>query len=90
MSDAEQEQKVRARAYAIWEAEGRPQGKHEQHWQDAVRELAASAADAAGNVAKTVRRTVKKVTAAVPPEANSVENLVKDARAHRAGRRKKD
>jgi hypothetical protein len=29
---------IRQRAYAIWEKDGRPQGKHEEHWQQASKE----------------------------------------------------
>jgi hypothetical protein len=32
--------KVRERAYQLWEAEGRPDGRHEEHWYQAERELA--------------------------------------------------
>jgi DNA-binding protein H-NS len=30
---------IRQRAYAIWEREGRPDGRHEEHWQRAVEEI---------------------------------------------------
>lgn len=30
---------IRNRAYAIWEAEGRPEGQHESHWHRALKEL---------------------------------------------------
>lgn len=33
-------ERVRARAYQIWEHEGRPQGRHEGHWMQALQELA--------------------------------------------------
>ena len=33
------EERVRARAYEIWEREGRTEGSHEAHWQQAEREL---------------------------------------------------
>jgi hypothetical protein len=33
------EEKVRARAYALWEAAGRPEGQAEAHWHAARREL---------------------------------------------------
>ena len=39
--DPEIEEKVRARAYAIWEKEGRPHGKHLEHWERAKRLIAA-------------------------------------------------
>jgi hypothetical protein len=31
--------KIRQRAYERWEREGRPQGRAEEHWRDAEREL---------------------------------------------------
>ena len=31
---------IRERAYGIWESEGRPQGRSEQHWEQARAELA--------------------------------------------------
>ena len=34
------EDAIRARAYQIWEEEGRPEGQHELHWQRAVEWLA--------------------------------------------------
>jgi hypothetical protein len=33
---------IRERAYAIWEAEGRPQGRELHHWEQAAREILAS------------------------------------------------
>ncbi|HEX3604869.1 MAG TPA: DUF2934 domain-containing protein [Candidatus Dormibacteraeota bacterium] len=34
------EERIRARAYAIWEEEGRPPGRDVEHWIRAVLELA--------------------------------------------------
>jgi hypothetical protein len=36
--DAKENDDVRKRAYALWESEGRPDGKHEEHWQRASEE----------------------------------------------------
>lgn len=33
------EDDVRKRAYAIWEREGRPDGRHEDHWIEAKRQV---------------------------------------------------
>ncbi|WP_158815633.1 DUF2934 domain-containing protein [Methylocapsa sp. S129] len=33
------EQKVRDRAHAIWQAEGRPEGRHLEHWRQAQSEI---------------------------------------------------
>jgi hypothetical protein len=30
---------IRARAYQIWEQEGRPEGRDLEHWKEAVRQL---------------------------------------------------
>jgi hypothetical protein len=38
---AEWDRRIEERAYALWEAEGHPHGKHEEHWQRAAREIAA-------------------------------------------------
>ena len=46
-------QRIRQRAYEIWEALGRPDGDSDQHWLDAERELLeASMAPLARPVAK--------------------------------------
>ena len=35
------EERIRTRAYEIWEAEGRPLGREVEHWLQAAQELAA-------------------------------------------------
>ena len=35
------DEEIRARSYMIWEREGHPEGKSEEHWQRARAELAA-------------------------------------------------
>ena len=39
--NAARDDKVRERAYAIWEREGRPEGGAERHWAEAEEELRA-------------------------------------------------
>ncbi len=39
------DQIVRDTAYAIWEAEGKPQGRDREHWQQAEQRVAASTAE---------------------------------------------
>ena len=41
MQPATQEISIRERAYAIWEQEGRPEGRQWDHWLRAASELAA-------------------------------------------------
>ncbi|SER87771.1 DUF2934 domain-containing protein [Rhizobium sp. NFR03] len=31
---------IKKRAYALWESEGRPEGRHDEHWSKAYQELA--------------------------------------------------
>ncbi|ATN37725.1 hypothetical protein ACO34A_28585 (plasmid) [Rhizobium sp. ACO-34A] len=39
MEEINREERIRQRAYEIWEAEGRIDGHHERHWHDASQEL---------------------------------------------------
>ena len=41
----DREQKIRERAYEIWDREGRPLGREIEHWAQAERELAAREID---------------------------------------------
>jgi hypothetical protein len=41
------EDQVRRRAHEIWEREGRPEGRHEEHWRQAMEEASAGTGDAA-------------------------------------------
>ena len=63
-------QRIRDRAYALWEQEGRPSGQAERHWTQAVAEIAAQ--DAYGLDAGTVRKMRKSARAKPkPPSALS-------------------
>lgn len=42
MSMASLEARIRERAYAIWEHEGRPEGREQEHWERAAREILGS------------------------------------------------
>jgi hypothetical protein len=41
MGQEDREEKIRERAYAIWEGEGHPEGRALQHWEQASREIEA-------------------------------------------------
>lgn len=74
MNEADREQRIRQRAHEIWEAAGRAEGSHEEHWHAAEREITAGDSAAApppsGPQEKpaTKPRTVKTATAAKPAE----------------------
>ena len=48
--DSEIERRIRERAYAIWEQEGRLHGKDREHWERAKRHIFAQEVAAAGGV----------------------------------------
>jgi len=37
------DERIRRRAYEIWEREGRPNGRDQEHWREAEAELAGAA-----------------------------------------------
>ncbi|WP_026187039.1 DUF2934 domain-containing protein [Ensifer sp. BR816] len=37
--EKDREELIKRRAYAIWEQEGRPDGQHQRHWEQAAREM---------------------------------------------------
>ena len=39
---SEDDDAIRLRAYRLWEQEGRPEGRHDEHWKRARAELGAS------------------------------------------------
>ncbi|MGI4731656.1 MAG: DUF2934 domain-containing protein [Janthinobacterium lividum] len=56
MSDGH-EASIRERAYEIWQAEGSPEGRHDQHWQQAtadVEQARAEVRQADGDVISSV------------------------------------
>jgi hypothetical protein len=51
------QERIRQRAQAIWERAGRPEGRHEDHWREAEKEIAA---EDSGPAAARPRATGKK------------------------------
>jgi hypothetical protein len=49
---------IQRRAYEIWEMEGRPKGRHTDHWQQARREFASNNAEPPGRPSIAVTRRV--------------------------------
>lgn len=44
---SDREEQIRRRAYEYWEMEGRPEGRHREHWERAAREIAAEKGESA-------------------------------------------
>lgn len=57
---------IRARAHQIWEREGRPEGRHLEHWEMASAELAAEAKPAVKPASLAKARARKAAEAAEP------------------------
>jgi hypothetical protein len=53
--DGEKHEQIAKRAYALWQAEGQPDGRHEEHWYCAAREIAA-----ADSTISAVRRPTRR------------------------------
>jgi hypothetical protein len=67
---ADRHEKIRQRAYEIWEREGRPEGQHERHWHQALDELGRDESDPQGDaVPETVYGTDVSGETASPAEA---------------------
>jgi hypothetical protein len=72
-SASDLQERIRERAQAIWEREGRPDGRHDEHWRQAENEINAEG-DAASverkgrkTSAKKVQPRKEKATAAAKP-----------------------
>lgn len=65
--------RVRVRAYAIWEEEGRPEGEHARHWSDAEAELRGETTKANEQARKQIEETDAATRATgvpIPPFAS--------------------
>jgi hypothetical protein len=51
--NSEKQRRIEERAYALWEDEGQPHGRHEEHWRCAAREIEAE--EIAGDVVPLAR-----------------------------------
>ena len=62
---SDREERIRQRAYAIWQSEGHGHGRHEDHWHRAEREIAAEEAGSS----KVPRRAPRSGKAAAEKSA---------------------
>ena len=61
-SASDLQERIRERAQAIWEREGRPDGRHDEHWGQAENEI-----NAEGDAASVERKGRKSSAKRVPP-----------------------
>jgi hypothetical protein len=48
MTDIDREERIRTRAHEIWERQGKPDGRNDDHWEQARREIEMEDEDASG------------------------------------------
>jgi hypothetical protein len=63
MSDDDRHHRIRQRAHAIWEAQGRPHGLDREHWDQATRDIDAADAVAAKKPARAAAAAKPKAAA---------------------------
>lgn len=69
--EQDREERVRARAYEIWERNGQQEGIHDAHWQQAVTELEEE--DDAGE--QQITSSASEETASTAPAGGNAEDL---------------
>ncbi|MBA3324683.1 MAG: DUF2934 domain-containing protein [Rhodobacteraceae bacterium] len=66
------EQRIRERAHAIWEREGRPSDRAEAHWGMAIAEVSAEAAPGGAGAQSARRKVAAAATPAAPKRRSAV------------------
>ncbi|MER9626182.1 MULTISPECIES: DUF2934 domain-containing protein [unclassified Mesorhizobium] len=75
--DDDRHEKIRQRAYEIWMREGRPDGAHERHWQQAKQELGLDDADVpAGTIASSDVLTVEALAMRTGITGDQAQELI--------------
>ena len=71
----DRESRVRQRAYELWEAEGRPEGREREHWEEACRQIDATEQPASDVGAKGVISDESGAQFGEDPATPSAEQL---------------
>ena len=61
------EELIRARAHAIWEAEGSPEGRADQHWEQATLEIEQASTEVDTQAARAAPKEAAATKAAPKP-----------------------
>jgi Protein of unknown function (DUF2934) len=86
---SDREERIRQRAYALWQSEGHRHGRHEDHWRRAEREIAAEEAGPDGpprRAGRPRKATAEKSVAARPARSRSARS---ETRGEKSARSKK-
>ena len=65
--NGKRDEKIRSRAYGIWEREGRPHGRQEHHWHQAIREVDDENSDAEAGAEQPHSNADARLTSDQPP-----------------------
>ncbi|MER8831058.1 DUF2934 domain-containing protein [Mesorhizobium sp. M0938] len=69
MTDDRQE-RIRQRAHAIWEQAGRPDGSHQQHWDQATADIDGENSQPMGKTARLKKPTAANAKGSKPHKIN--------------------
>jgi hypothetical protein len=91
---SDRQRRIEQRAYEIWEREGRPHGKHDEHWHRAAQEIgggrtagraAGSGTKSAGSNSASVSKPRAKTSASASNSGGAVSRTAKPAPATKSG-----
>jgi len=88
MKSTDRQRRVEQRAYEIWEREGRPHGKHDEHWHQAAEEIARESGGGGGSSSGKSAPTSKpraKTDASAKQSGGATSRTAKPAASARAG-----
>lgn len=77
----DREERIRRRAHEIWEREGQPEGKHDEHWAQATAEVAAEDDKGSKGKAGTAKRPGKAETGKTEAAKAGAAKTAKTAKA---------
>ncbi len=94
---SDRQKRIEQRAHDIWVAEGRPHGKHDEHWHRAEREIAREGTKGSSTGSRAKSTTARKAggskarakTAAGAKKTGAASRAAKPARAASGARRSK-
>jgi hypothetical protein len=80
---SDREERIKQRAYALWQSEGHRHGRHEDHWHRAEREIAAEEAGpgaAPRRAGRPRKAAATKTAAATPARSRSTSSETRGAK----------
>ena len=79
------EEKIRQRAHRMWEEEGRPEGRAEEHWQRAAREVEGQPGNGSTAVPGNGSAPHPEAKSVGSPESVQIPGISRSAPSHQVG-----